>query len=493
MILSRFVRFQLVAFAVLGLVGLLVTTFTYVQAQSLVGIGRVRVTVELPTSGGLYRFANVTYRGVEVGKVTAVDLTPGGVRATLSLDDDYNIPADLEAHVRSVSAVGEQYVDLRPRSDDGPFLEDGAVIGTADTTVPQPVGPMLDNLSALVGSIPTDELDDLLDEMYVGVAGTGYDVGSLLDSSATLAADANSVADRTRTLIEDAVPLLDSQVQSLDAIEVWTRSLAGVTGQVVSNDPELRTVLQTGPGFAQETTALFDTVSLTLPVMLANLTTVGQLAVTYNAGLEQLLVLLPPAVSMIQAVQPSKNASGLGLGDFRVGGISDPPACTVGFLPPSQWRPPYETDTIDTPEDLYCKLPQDSQIAVRGARNIPCADDPSKRAATAALCNSDQEFVPLATEQPVVGPYPYDPNLEAQGLPQDSRYNPDGSLVPPATTLPPIPSAHGFAGTPPNAEPAAAHYDPRTGRYFGPDGQLYRQGNLAAGEAPASWHDMFPR
>ncbi|WP_068162423.1 MCE family protein [Rhodococcus phenolicus] len=490
--LSRFVRFQLVAFAVLGLVGLLVTTFVYIQVQSLVGVGRIRVTVDLPTAGGLYRFANVTYRGVEVGKVTAVDLTPDGVQATLSIDDDHDIPADLEAHVRSVSAVGEQYVDLRPRSDGAPFLEDGAAIAATDTTVPQPVGPMLDNLSALVGSIPTDKLDDLLDEMYAGVSGAGYDLGSLLDSSSTLAADANSVADRTRTLIEDTVPLLDSQVRSLDAIDVWTRSLAGVTGQLVSDDPQLRTVLRTGPGFAQETAALFDTVDLTLPVMLANLTTVGQLAVTYNAGLEQLLVLLPPAVSMIQAVQPSKNASGLGLGDFRIGGISDPPACTVGFLPPSQWRPPYETDTVDTPEDLYCKLPQDSQIAVRGARNIPCANDPAKRAATAALCNSDQEFVPLATEQPVVGPYPHDPNLEAQGLPQDSRYNPDGSLVPPETTLPPIPSAHGIGGAPAGTEPASAQYDPRTGRYFGPDGQLYRQGDLAAGAAPASWQDMIP-
>ena len=28
------------------------------------------VTVELPASGGLYRFSNVTYRGVEVGRVT---------------------------------------------------------------------------------------------------------------------------------------------------------------------------------------------------------------------------------------------------------------------------------------------------------------------------------------------------------------------------------------------------------------------------------------
>ncbi len=357
----------------------------------------------------------MTYRGVEVGKVTAVDLTPpDGVQATLSIDDDHDIPADLEAHVRSVSAVGgavrrpatakRRSALPRGRGRDRRDRHDRAATRRSHARQSE----------RLVGSIPpTDKLDDLLDEMYAGVSGAGYDLGSLLDSSSTLAADANSVADRTRTLIEDTVPLLDSQVRSLDAIDVWTRSLAGVTGQLVSDDPQLRTVLRTGPGFAQETAALFDTVDLTLPVMLANLTTVGQLAVTYNAGLEQLLVLLPPAVSMIQAVQPSKNASGLGLGDFRIGGISDPPACTVGFLPPSQWRPPYETDTVDTPEDLYCKLPQDSQIAVRGARNIPCANDPAKRAATAALCNSDQEFVPLATEQPVVGPYP--PRSEPRG------------------------------------------------------------------------------
>ena len=43
------------------------------------------VTLELPATGGLYRFSNVTYRGVQVGKVTAVALTPSGAKATLSL------------------------------------------------------------------------------------------------------------------------------------------------------------------------------------------------------------------------------------------------------------------------------------------------------------------------------------------------------------------------------------------------------------------------
>ena len=33
------------------------------------GIGRYSVTMQLPESGGLYGTGNVTYRGVEVGRV----------------------------------------------------------------------------------------------------------------------------------------------------------------------------------------------------------------------------------------------------------------------------------------------------------------------------------------------------------------------------------------------------------------------------------------
>ena len=36
------------------------------------------MTLELPAAGGLYKFTNVTYRGVQVGKVTDVKLTENG-------------------------------------------------------------------------------------------------------------------------------------------------------------------------------------------------------------------------------------------------------------------------------------------------------------------------------------------------------------------------------------------------------------------------------
>ena len=112
--LTRFVRTQLVIFTIVSLVGLTVMIFVYLQAPTMLGLGRITVTVELPATGGLYRFSNVTYRGVQVGKVTAVDLTHTGAKATLSLANSPKIPADLHADVRSISAVGEQYSTCSP-------------------------------------------------------------------------------------------------------------------------------------------------------------------------------------------------------------------------------------------------------------------------------------------------------------------------------------------------------------------------------------------
>jgi phospholipid/cholesterol/gamma-HCH transport system substrate-binding protein len=552
--LSRFVRIQLTIFTIVGTIGVLVMAFVYINVPMLLGIGRMTVTLELPAAGGLYQFSNVTYRGVQVGKVTAVSLTPNGAKATLSLGSSPKIPANLRAEVSSVSAVGEQYVDLRPRTNSPPYLHNGSVIAMRDATIPQPVGPLLDKTTALIDSIPKGKLSALLDEAFKGFNGAGYDFGSLFDSTARLSHDLNGVADRARTLNEDTVPFLDSQAQTTDAIRLWAHSLAGVTDQLVTDDPQVRSLLETGRGGLDEASRLFEQIKPTLPVLLANLSTVGEILMTYHASLEQVLVLLPPFVAAIQSFAPQKNPTGLARGDFVLS-VSDPPACTVGFLPPNQWRSPADLTIPDTPDGLYCKLPQDSPIAVRGARNYPCIRHPGKRAPTVEICNSDKPFEPLAMREHIFGAYPLDPNLIAQGIPPDDRVNffrdrifgpVEGTPMPPALPPPPesppapasaasaqspvppvagVPPAvppgtpplapmdvpdgaappPGLAGGGPQAAPssfghnvsgpgpsvAVAHYDPQTGRYVAPDGQTYRQTNLVKGAAPKTWQDML--
>ncbi|EUA30324.1 mce family domain protein [Mycobacterium xenopi 4042] len=65
-----------------------------------------------------------------------------------------------------------------------------------------------------------------------------------------------------------------------------------------------------------------------------------------------------------------------------------------------------DTSDIDTPDDMYCKLPQDSPLSVRGARNYPCMDKPGKRAPTVEICKSDKPYMPLAMRQHTLGPTP---------------------------------------------------------------------------------------
>ena len=415
--LTRFVRNQLIIFTIASIVGVAVMLFTYMQVPTLLGLGRINVKLELPAAGGLYKFSNVTYRGVQVGKVTDVRLTENGAEATLTLDTSPKIPADLQAEVRSVSAVGEQYVDLRPRTDSGPYLEDGSVIAKDNTTIPQAVGPMLDQLSALVDSIPEGRISDLLDESFKAFNGAGPDFQSLLDSASKVTSDVNGVSDQTRGLIDDSGPLLDSQAETADQIRTWARSLSGVTAQFAQNDPEVRAILQRGPGFAQEVSSLLDQVKPTLPILLANLTTLGQILVTYNPSLEQLLVIFPGIIAAQQSFGlPKNNPTGLPSGDFALT-INDPPPCTVGFLPPSQWRNPADETVIDTPDGLYCKLPQDAPISVRGARNYPCMAHPGKRAPTVELCNDPRGYQPIGDPSTHSGAVPVRPEPGLAGRP----------------------------------------------------------------------------
>lgn len=519
--LTRFVRIQLTVFAIASLIGLVAMAVVYMRAPTMLGIGRITVSVELPGTGGLYRFSNVTYRGVQIGKVTGVALHGRGAKATLSLDNSPRIPQDLTAHVRSVSAIGEQYIDLLPRTDSPPYLHDGSVIAAADTTVPQQVGPLLDQTSALITSIPKDKLHGLLDESFHAFNGAGYDLGSLIDSSAKLSGSLSGVRDQNRALVEDSVPLMDAQLAGTDDLRTWARSLAGVTGQLVDSDPYVRSLLRNGPATADEASRLLEQLKPTLPVLLANMTSLGQVAVTYRPSLEQILVLLPPFMANLLSAGPDHNPTGMGQGDFTLT-VGDPPTCTVGFLPPSQWRSPDDLTEVDTPEGLYCKLPHDSPLAVRGARNYPCMGKPGKRAPTVEICDSDEPFQPLAMREHMLGPYPLDPNLISQGIPPDARVDRDRHLHGPIGGTPPaIPAPGAEAPSPPveseppdpappeepGAVPAApsahsgageirpsvafAHYDPASGRYVAPDGQTFAQTNLVASARATTWKDLI--
>src|SRR6201998_893105 len=160
--LTRFIRRQLVLFGILTVVALLVLGWYYLRLPSLVGIGQYQLKADLPASGGLYPTANVTYRGITIGKVTDVEPTEHGAQATMSIASQYKIPLDASANVHSVSAVGEQYLDLVSQGNPGRFLSPGQTITKA--TVPAAIGPALDAANRGLAVLPKEKISQLLAE-----------------------------------------------------------------------------------------------------------------------------------------------------------------------------------------------------------------------------------------------------------------------------------------------------------------------------------------
>jgi phospholipid/cholesterol/gamma-HCH transport system substrate-binding protein len=492
--LTRRILIQMAIFAVVATTALAIMVLAYMRLPAQFGIGQYRVTAELSETGGLYPRGNVTYRGVEVGEVKSVELTDTGVAAVLALNSDVKIPADVDAEVHSVSSIGEQYVQLIPRSSSGPKLRDGDVIPIGRTSVPTDINTVLDMTNSGLEAIPRENLKTVVDEAHIAIGGLGPELRRLVTGSTALAIDARKNLDSLTTLIDQSKPVLDTQTDTADSIQAWAANLASISGQLQSQDPAVAGILNKGPGAAEEVRALFDRLRPTLPIVLANLVSIGEVAVTYQPSLEQLLVLLPQGTAVTQAVGVHKrNTKQDYEGDALVFNLNLlipllpapiplppqqlPPPCTTGFLPTQQQRVPTFEDYPDRPPgDVYCRVPQDAPFNVRGARNLPCITVPGKRAPTWQQCESDEYYVPLNDGYNWKG----DPNATLSGQPIPH--------VPPA-----VPSAEATASPGPALPPvAAAEYDPATGTYVGPDGRIYTQSNLAQGASQdRTWQDML--
>lgn len=487
MFITRRTVIQLSLFVVVSLTAMTILAIGYVQVPSLFfGIGRYTVNLELPEASGLYQRGNVTYRGTEVGLIKDVTLTDTGVQATLSLDSDVKIPSDLSAEVHSVSAVGEQYVQLLPRNDTSPPLKDGDTIRSADTSAPPDINALLDATNRGLEAIPGDNLKTTIDEAYAAFAGLGPDISRFVQGGSNLARDAKANLNELNNVVDNVGPILDTQTDTADSVQSWAAHLATVTASLKNNDGAFRGVLQNAPAAADEVRALFDRLQPTLPIVLSNLVGLTDVGVAYRANLEQLLVLLPQGVQDVQATTVSnRNTKQAYKGAYLSFNLNFnlPKTCTTGFLPPSQMRSASLTDYPDTPQGLlYCRTPQDGPFNVRGAKNYPCETRPGKRAPTVKLCESDEPYVPLNDGLTWKG----DPNATTTGqaVPQ---FNP-GEPIPPgyaADAPPPV-------APPPPPPVAVAQYDPATGTYVGPDGKVYTQANLAR-NAPEeqTWQSMM--
>src|ERR1700732_1339282 len=478
--LHRAVKIQLAIFTIIAVAALSLMSLHFMKLPAKwFGVGRYTVTMDLPQTGGLYSSSNVTYRGTEVGRVESVHLTNTGVEAELSLKSGIDIPSDLIAQVHSQSAIGEQYVDLRPRNGTSPPLKTGDVMPLADTPVRPDINAVLAAANTGLQAVPQDNLKTVIDESYIAVGGLGPEPTRIVKGSTDLSIEARKNLDPLIALIDQSQPVLNSQTNTSDSIQAWASHLATVTTELQTHDQAVAGSITNGGPAAGEARQLIERLQPTLPILLSNLVSIGQVALTYTNDIAQRLVPLPESVAagsagIVANANTKQDYRGQYL-SFNLN-LNLPPPCTTGFLPAQQQRIPTFEDYPNRPAgDLYCRVPQDSPFNVRGARAAPCETVPGKRAPTVALCESNEQYVPLNDGYNWKG----DPNATNSG--QDIPQLPPGS--PPAATNPPAPAPMPIA---------AAEYDPATGTYVAPNGRTYTQADLAQ-TAPKekTWQSML--
>ena len=137
--ITRRTRIQLLVFVVITLLGVSYVGARYARLDRLVLDDHYTVVAHFADSGGIFSGGEVSYRGVQIGEVGDLRLTDDGVDVALDIDKGWDdIPADALAVVGNRSAVGEQYVELQPRTDASPYLHDGSAASLAELLAPPP-------------------------------------------------------------------------------------------------------------------------------------------------------------------------------------------------------------------------------------------------------------------------------------------------------------------------------------------------------------------
>lgn len=377
---SRGVRVQLVVFVALALLAVSVLSARYVGLFDKVAGGSYVVTADFGQSGGIFSGAEVTYRGVTVGRVDRLRLTDGGVLVDLRMNRGSRVPRDTLAVVENRSAVGEQYVDLQPRSDGGPYLAGGALIARDDTRTPTRIDTVLLDVDRLVRSVDRDDLRTTVEELGKTFANGGTDLQRLIDAGDALTKTATQALPETTRLIQDGRTVLATQKASGADLRSFAGDLADLSAQLRTSDADLRAVLDRGVIASQQLDGLLTENRSNLGALLSNLVTVGQVTVTRTAGIRQMFITYPDVVRGGYTVVPGDGTAHFGL----QANANDPPACTKGYEGTRRTDPQQTTGLAPVNTSVRCALPRGSASSVRGAQNAPAPSSSSSSSSSAS-------------------------------------------------------------------------------------------------------------
>lgn len=337
------VRINLVAFLVLGL-GL-----SYAMATQVLAVLQDRYTVNaiFEDAGGVFTNQEVTYRGVTVGQVGDLNVVAEGVEIQLFIEKGVDIPADgVEARVMFKSAVGEQFVDLLPATDDGPLLENGDTIPLAQTSIPVSTQELLTTLEAVLRGVPPEDLKGAIDALGIGLTGTGPDIATIIESTADLAEVFAERAPEFEGILRSGTKVGDAFLNSRADFETAVHQLVTVSESLATSTENIKRLMENTNLTSDEAIALLRENRAAVNEFLIRFGEVNDIQADHEDDLSRILQHLPSALNGVnRSFEP-------GTGMIRFGLVQDQgnPACSYG----TPRRSPEDRSEKRPPKHLRC-------------------------------------------------------------------------------------------------------------------------------------------
>jgi len=361
---------QLLIFVVITLLGCTFVGAKYARLDRLFYDDSYSVIGQFGEAGGIYAGAEVSYRGVQIGQVDKLVSTQAGVEVYMDIDKSHkDIPADALAVVANRSALGEQYVDLQPLVDHGPFLKEGSKIRQADTRTPIATSTLLADVSRTVADVDQDALKTVVGELGLAFKDTGDDLGQIIDTSNRFLDTANANFDLTTALIRDGNTVLTGQLDSANAIRSFSKNLSLFTGTLAGSDADLRRLIDNGSAAANVLRTFLEQNGVELGDLINNLVTTGEIVVKHLDGVRMSLIAFPYVVEGGYTVAAKDPKTGMYNAHFGLVFTTTPPVCHAGYGG-TKHRSPLNGEDWAMNEDARCTEPG-SKSNPRGAQHAP--------------------------------------------------------------------------------------------------------------------------
>ncbi|OHU64945.1 MlaD family protein [Mycobacteroides chelonae] len=319
-----------------------------------------RVTVKLSESGGLLPRQDVALRGVKIGTVQSLAITPQGVDATAEIQSKYKIPAAAKVRVTGLSPAGEQYINFEGTpGEQGPYLVDGSVISEG-AQVPVTLAKLLADADGLLAQVDPKKLELIKKELSLSKEGPRK-LTEIIDGGTFLLSTLDSVLPETTSLLKTSRVVLTLAADKSAGIKATADSLGRTLRGVEKMQNGYRTLVDQTPKTLSAVDNLFNDNSDTMVQLLASLATTSQ--VFYMR------------IPALNAFFPNYRGSVFGaitaaLHDGGIWGTADlypRYVCDYG-------SPRAPASTADFPEPFlyanYC-ADKDPGVLIRGAKNAP--------------------------------------------------------------------------------------------------------------------------